>query len=373
MLSQDDPKPFTKGSGRLELADDILKQPIAMRVIVNRIWKGHFGTGIVDTPSNFGQTGERPTNPELLEYLASEFARNGMSIKKLHREIMLSSVYQLGSDNDEADYAKDSGNRFYWRFGRKRLDAEQLRDSVLMVAGNLDNQLGGPSEDLTPGYTRRTVYGKVSRYKLDEYLQLFDFPTPSISAEKRFTTTVPLQRLFLMNSDFMQAEAEELAKRVAAEPDNRSRIRKVYLLAYGRDPSEEEIKLGLEYLHAEPLREYEENKNKPPEGGAGRGGRGGRGGAAAMPPTEAAAKPDAEAGADDAAAGGAEPPAMGMGMMGGMGWRVAVAAAAARPEVKYEPTAWGRYAKVLLSSSEFLFISTIYVRPPGLREACATK
>jgi mono/diheme cytochrome c family protein len=354
MLSQDDPKPYTKGSGRLELADDILKQPIAMRVIVNRIWKGHFGTGIVDTPSNFGQTGERPTNPELLEYLASEFARTGMSIKKLHREIMLSSVYQLGSANDEANYAKDSGNRFYWRFGRKRLDAEQLRDSVLMVAGNLDNQLGGPSEELTSGYTRRTVYGKVSRYKLDEYLQLFDFPTPSISAEKRFTTTVPLQRLFLMNSDFMQAEAEELAKRVAAEPDNRSRIRKVYLLAYGRDPSEEEIKLGLEYLHAEPLREYEENKNKPPEGGAGRGGRGGRGGAAAMPPTEAAAKPDAEAGADNVAAGGAEPPAMGMGMMGGMGGRGGRGRGGA-PEAKYEPTAWGRYAKVLLSSSEFLF------------------
>src|SRR5690242_3071896 len=104
---------------------------------------------------------------------------------------------------------------------RKRMDAEQLRDSVLAVAGNLDPALGGPSEDLTPGFTRRTVYGKVSRYKLDEYLQLFDFPAPNISAEKRFTTTVPLQRLFLMNSDFMQLEAEELARHVAGEPDNR--------------------------------------------------------------------------------------------------------------------------------------------------------
>src|SRR6185369_1237363 len=102
---------------------------------------------------------------------------------------------------------------------------------VMAVAGNLDQALGGPSEDLTPAMNRRTVYGKVSRYKLDEYLQLFDFPSPSISAEKRFTTTVPLQRLFLMNSDFIQVEAEELAKRVAGEPDNRARIKKAYLLA----------------------------------------------------------------------------------------------------------------------------------------------
>src|SRR6516164_3434918 len=150
----------------------------------------------------------------------------------------------------------------YWRFNRRRMDAEELRDSVLSVSGNLDDGLGGPSQDLTPAYKRRTVYGKVSRYKLDTYLQTFDFPPPNISAEKRFTTTVPLQRLFLMNSDFMQVEAEELAKRVAAEPDNRARIRRMYQLAFTRDANEQEIKLGLEYLHAEPLKEYEENKNK---------------------------------------------------------------------------------------------------------------
>ena len=109
MLSPDDPKPFTQGSGRLELAEDIIQQPIAMRVIVNRIWKGHFDTGLVDTPSNFGKAGERPSNPELLEYLAANFVKNGMSIKKLQREIMLSPVYQLSSDNDDTNYAKDSG------------------------------------------------------------------------------------------------------------------------------------------------------------------------------------------------------------------------------------------------------------------------
>ena len=363
-----EPPPFSKGSGRLELAEDILKQPIAMRVIVNRIWKGHFGTGIVDSPSNFGTTGERPTNPDLLEHLASSFVKNGMSIKKLHREIMLSSVYQLSSDMDEANAAKDSGNRSYWRFDRKRLEAEQLRDAVLLISGNLDKSLGGPSTDLTPAFTRRTVYGKVSRYKLDEYLQLFDFPAPNISAEKRFTSTVPLQRLFLMNSDFMQAEAEQLAKRVAFESDNRSRIKKAYMLVYGRDPSEQEIKLGIEYLHAEPMREFEENKNKPPEGAPG-GGRGGRGGAGAPPSvvTEAAKPmPDVAAVADGAAgADGAAP--MGMGMMGGMGGFAGGfgggpggrrgAGPAVPTTVKYDPSAWGRYAKVLFSSSEFLFIN----------------
>ncbi|HMC57910.1 MAG TPA: DUF1553 domain-containing protein, partial [Candidatus Solibacter sp.] len=190
LLAKGDPAPFSTGSGRLELAEDIVKQPIAMRVIVNRVWKAHFGTGIVETPSNFGLTGERPTNPELLEYLAGSFVKNGLSIKKLHREIMLSGVYQLSTENDAANFAKDSGNRLYWCANRKRMDAEQLRDSVMMVAGNLDTALGGLSEDLTPAMTRRTVYGRVSRYKLDEYLQLFDFPTPSISAERRFTTTV---------------------------------------------------------------------------------------------------------------------------------------------------------------------------------------
>jgi hypothetical protein len=378
LLAKGDPAPFSKGSGRLELAEDIVRQPIAMRVIVNRVWKAHFGTGIVETPSNFGLTGERPTNPELLEYLAAGFVKNGLSIKKLHREIMLSGAYQLSTENDAANFAKDSGNRLYWCANRKRMDAEQLRDSVMMVAGNLDNALGGPSEDLTPAMTRRTVYGRVSRYKLDEYLQLFDFPTPSISAEKRFTTTVPLQRLFLMNSDFMQVESEALAKRVAAEPDNRARIRKVYQLVYGRDAREEEIKLGIAYLHEEPLIEYQENKNKLPEGG-GRGGRGSVGGVPAPTagptttpaagatkletPPEGTAAVEGAAGEEAAPSPGATPPpTAGMGMMGGMegfgpagGGRRGVAA---RPvEVKYEPTAWGRYAKVLLSASEFFFIN----------------
>jgi hypothetical protein len=378
LLSEGDPQPFKQGSGRLELAEAIIKQPVAIRVFVNRIWKGHFGTGIVDTPSNFGVTGERPTNPELLEYLASYFVETGMSVKSLHRAIMLSSVYQLSTAENPEAFAKDSGNRLYWRAEKKRLDAEQLRDSILLTSGNLDDAMGGPSADLTPTYLRRTVYGRVSRYKLDEYLQLFDFPSPSISAEKRFVTTVPLQRLFLMNSDFMQVEAEELAKRVANEVDNRTRIKKAYQYIYGRDATEEEIALGLDYLKSEPMLEYDEGKARAPLAPAG-GRRGARPAVTQVKPeatpaegvippipSEAkaaeAVKPDVPMPMPDSgeavATGDAMPNAamgMGMGMMGGMGGRRGQAGGA--PEVKYDVTVWGRYAKILYSSSEFLFIN----------------
>ncbi len=365
VLSPSDPAPLKQGSGRLELAEAIIRQPLNTRVIVNRVWKGHFGSGIVDTPSNFGITGERPTNPELLEYLAATFVANGQSIKKLHKEVMLSSAYQLASENEANNYAKDSGNRLYWRYEKKRLDAEQLRDSVLLVAGNLDPSLGGPSGDLKPSFLRRTVYGKVSRYKIDEYLQLFDFPTPAISAEKRFTTTVPLQRLFLLNSDFMQIEAEELAKKVMPEPDNRARVKKLFQQIYGRDASEEEIKLGIEYIKSEPLLSYEERKKKEKEKPPAEGTRRGPGGAGppevskADAPKQIIAKterppaetPEAASEVDKPAAPGEMP--MGMGMMGGMGR----GPAAEEKPVVYEATIWGRYAKILLSSSEFLFIN----------------
>ena len=391
ILSKTEPVPLNQGSGRLQLAKSILEQPIAMRVIANRIWKSHMGTGIVDTPSNFGVGGERPTNPELLEYLSKSFVSNGMSIKKLHREIMLSATYQLASTNDETGAAKDSGNRLYWRANKKRMDAEQVRDTILQVSGNLSDQLGGPSKELTPDFKRRTVYGQISRYKLDTFLQLFDFPTPNISAEKRFTTTVPLQRLFLMNSDFVQLEAEALAKRAATESTNKARIQKLYMLVYGREAKPAEIEAGLEYLRTEPLKEYEEGKKKDLE--KEKAGERNKRGDSAMPPVKAlevsstagepqaeqpkidalvadvAAKPAPEAvdaaGLSEATGdtqGGAavateaDPHAgMGMGMMGGMGGRRGGPAKAV--EIKYEASVWGRYAKILLSSTEFLFVN----------------
>jgi hypothetical protein len=140
------------------------------------------------------------------------------------------------------------------------MTAEQIRDSLLLVSGALDTKMGGPSTPLSPAFARRTVYGKVSRYKLDDYLQLFDFPSPNLSAERRFTTTVPLQRLFFMNSDFMQQQGELIARRVATEPDNTARIQKAYHLIFGRAASDAEVKAGLAFLTTEPLKAYEEAK-----------------------------------------------------------------------------------------------------------------
>ena len=241
VLSAGEPRPLTSGSGRLDLADAIIQQPIAIRVAVNRIWKWHFGTGIVNTPSNFGKLGERPTHPELLEYLAQSFVESGYSIKKLHRQIMLSAVYQLSAADLPANVAKDAGNRLYWHAPRRRMSAEQIRDSVLFVSGSLETKIGGPSIALTPAVARRTVYGKVSRYKLDQFLQLFDFPAATISAEQRFSTNVPLQRLFFMNSEFMQQQAERLAQKVQDEPDNRARVIKAYRLIFAREPNDAEL------------------------------------------------------------------------------------------------------------------------------------
>ncbi|MBC7928123.1 MAG: DUF1553 domain-containing protein, partial [Bryobacteraceae bacterium] len=412
LSKEGDLKSFSKGSGRLELADEIVAQPIAMRVFVNRVWRGHFGTGIVDTPSNFGITGERPIHPELLEHLASTFVKNGMSTKKLHREILLSSVYQLSAADNATAFAKDSGNRLYWRFNKQRMDAEQLRDSVLLVSGTMDNAVGGPSTELSPANKRRTIYGKVSRYKLDEYLQLFDFPNPNISAERRFATTVPLQRLFLMNSDFMQVQAEELAKRIAAEPDNRARVRKMYQLVYGRVPTESETQLGLNYIKTEPMLEFEEGKKKADEKAAEKNKDKSKPETtdkpAATPPAATPPAATSEVQSASAAAGVAMKPEkdsspavteaasvaadtkakagksvdkeakpadkekdkedmektpemveaemMGKAMMGGLMGDKRGGGKGGPAPVKYEPTAWGRYAKVLLSSSEFVFI-----------------
>jgi hypothetical protein len=320
----------------MELAEAILKQPLSMRVIVNRIWKQHFGTGLVDTPSNFGVAGERPSDPELLEYLAQWFVEHGMSIKQLHREILLSAVYQLSTADSAANYEKDAANRFYWRANRRRMDAEQLRDSMLFTSGALETKMGGPSAVLTPAFNRRTLYGKVSRYRLDEYLQLFDFPSPNLSAEKRFTTNVPLQRLFLMNSDFVQQQAELLARRIEDEPDRAASIRKAYRIVYGRAASDAEVEAGIAFLHAEPLVSYEERKADKEKKDAEAKAKG--------MPEPAAAKP---VGRDEPAGAGME------GMMGG----VVPGARRKADEAKMLPvTPWGRYLKALLSGNEFLYI-----------------
>ncbi len=253
VLSPPDLKPFSNGSGRLELADAIVASPIAARVIVNRVWKWHFGSGIVDTPDNFGKMGDPPSDPELLDYLATNFVKNGMSIKKLHREILLSSVYQLSTESSAENAEKDGANRLYWRANRQRLDAEAIRDSLLFVSGSLDlKRTGGPSTDFGDDNFRRTIYCKISRYRLDNFLQVFDYPNPSFTAEQRFTTNVPLQRLYFMNSSFVYKQAEAFAERVYDEVNDTARIQKAYRILFGRPPSEAETKAGIEFLQAHP-------------------------------------------------------------------------------------------------------------------------
>jgi hypothetical protein len=212
--------------------------------MVNRIWQHHFGAGIVDTPSNFGKLGDPPTHPELLDYLASRFVENGWSIKKMHREIMLSATYAQSSDYSEANVQVDPDNKLLWRANIRRMDVEAIRDSLLFVAGNLDLKLGGPAIPLhDEKNTRRTIYAAVSRAKPDAFLRLFDFPDPNETSEQRITTNVPVQQLFFLNSDFVRSQAESLGKKIAAP-----KIKDVYLTLFGRAPTPQELKYGMEFL-----------------------------------------------------------------------------------------------------------------------------
>ena len=252
----------------------------------------------------------------------------------MHREIMLSSVYQLSSETTtltKANVEKDAANRLYWRANSARMSAEQIRDAVLFVSGMLSPRMGGPSIALTPLADRRTVYGRVSRVKLDEFLQLFDFPSASQSAEKRFATNVPLQRLFFMNSDFMQQQAEKVAERVITLPTNEARIQKTYRLIFGRAATPAEVAAGLAYLSAEPMKQYDDQKA-----------------------AKAKAEADAAAGKKpDTPASPEAPPMPPVGMMAG------VVPGPSGDTAGKEPlpvTVFGRYVKVLLSSNEFLFV-----------------
>ena len=247
ILSEGEPKPFTQGSGRLELAEDIVKQPIAMRVIVNRIWRWHMGTGIVDTPNNFGFAGDRPSNPELLDYLTSEFVAEGMSWKKLTKEIVMSRTYQLSSAPNETNLAKDAANRFYWRANRRRLEAEGIWDGLLSAAGKLDlSTVGGASAELDSKMNRRGLYGAVSRVFPNEFQTLFDLPIPTLSAERRYTTNVALQRLFFLNNDFAHKQAAALAERVRPAGNDEAQVRKAFEIVYQREPAAEELAVSRE-------------------------------------------------------------------------------------------------------------------------------
>ncbi len=252
ILSAESPVPFQHGSGRLELANSIASEqnPLTARVMVNRIWQQHFGQGIVRTAGNFGALGEQPTHPELLDFLAATFVEQGWSLKELHRQIVLSSTYQQSASNPAAMNA-DPENRLWSRYPRRRLDVESWRDAMLAVAGQLDAAMLGPSRDLAENNNRRrTIYGQVSRHELNPLLRLFDFPDPNITSDQRMTTTVPLQQLFVLNSEFMTTLAREVAREAQANTttDDSERIIQLYERLYSRQPTSAELEIGRRFV-----------------------------------------------------------------------------------------------------------------------------
>ncbi|RYG46990.1 DUF1553 domain-containing protein, partial [bacterium] len=246
---------WKQGSGRLQLARAIASRdnPLTARVFVNRIWMGHFGAGLVRTPSDFGYQGEKPTHPELLDYLASRFMDDGWSVKKLHRLIVTSAAYRQSSDVDKASYNADPDNRLINRMNRRRLDLEQMRDTAMMASGRLDlAQTGGRSVDLwaAPFTPRRAVYGFVERQNLPGTFRTFDFATPDSTSARRFQTTVPQQALFFLNSSFAVQAAQAVAAlpEVRGAKDEAQRIRRLYLRLFARLPDADEMAAALAYI-----------------------------------------------------------------------------------------------------------------------------
>jgi hypothetical protein len=252
-----EPPPFTHGSGRRDLAEALVGEaaPLAARVIVNRVWKRHFGRGIVETPSDFGAQGAPPTHPELLDDLAARFIESGWSLKWLHRELMLSAAYQQSS-TVTSNEAADPENRWLWRMNRRRLEVEAWRDAMLAAAGELDESLGGAAGNLSDvAYRRRTVYGRVDRYEVDDLLRLHDFPDPAGHSPGRDPTTTALQQLYVLNGPSLRHLAGRLAQRWNAQipeatlpASDVKRVQLAYRWLYQREPSEAELRLAVEFL-----------------------------------------------------------------------------------------------------------------------------
>lgn len=254
-LGGSDQRVFANGSGRLDLAREIVNpnNPVTARVIVNRVWMHHFGAGLVRTPSDFGMRGDPPTHPELLDYLTVKFVESGWSLKKLHRLIMLSSAYRQSSVDNEAARKVDPENLLLWRMNRRRLDIESIRDSMLVAAGRLEDQAGGLPFALTaqPSIPRRTVYGFIERGRVPAVLSMFDFASPDQHAPLRYTTTVPQQALFFLNSPFVVEQAQHLADRpeIAKVNDPSRKIPLLYQFIFGREPKPAELTAGLRFIN----------------------------------------------------------------------------------------------------------------------------
>jgi hypothetical protein len=251
VLASDGAKQFSEGSGRRELAEAIVTDaaPLTARVIVNRVWQGHFGRGLVATPSNFGTTGQPPSHPELLDDLAARFVAHGWSLKWLHRELMRSATYRRSSRRDDARHARDPDNVWLWRMTPRRLDVEAWRDAILAASGELDLAFGGPAIDLDkPDNRRRTLYGEIKRRELTGLLRLFDFPDPTGHSASRLPTTTPLQQLFTLNGPLLQAQSQRLAERMQREALTGERVLWLYRTVYAREASRDEIAAAVEYI-----------------------------------------------------------------------------------------------------------------------------
>ena len=258
VLAQNEARPFTQGSGRLEFAQAIISadNPLTARVMVNRVWMLHFGRGLIPTPSDFGKRAGLPSHPELLDWLARRFMDEGWSVKSLHRRILLSATYQQSSLAPESGSAAlqsqevDAENRLLWRMNTHRLSFEEMRDAWLASTGELETRLGGKATELFAAQNaRRTLYAKVDREGLPSVMRTFDFANPDLCIPQRTDTIVPQQALFGLNHPFLAARAKELVRRsqrggiAGAE-----RVRRLYHFLFQREPSTAELDAAIAFV-----------------------------------------------------------------------------------------------------------------------------
>lgn len=266
LAGDDQPRLPADQSGRLEFARWLTEpdHPLTARVMANRIWRWHFGKGLVPTVDNFGVNGQRPTHPQLLDWLAVRFVEEGWSIKAIHRLIMSSQTYQRSSQQNASNAVVDGDNRYYWRFDGRRLEAEAIRDAMLAVAGTLDRTMGGrlletPNRQLVFNHTsqdtssydshRRSIYVPVIRNHLYDMFQLFDYSDASVLNGNRDTSTLSPQALFFMNSEFVLDVTTSWADRVRQiETSKRQRLTLLVEQAYGRLPTETELNRFADFL-----------------------------------------------------------------------------------------------------------------------------